>query len=56
MNPAFTYVHDNDAIDSEATYPYEGVDGECRYVASGNVTSTKGYATIENGKYIIVSD
>ncbi|XP_023310809.1 cathepsin L1-like [Anoplophora glabripennis] len=49
MNPAFTYVHNQDGIDSETSYPYEAVDGKCRYTVSGNVTSTRGYATIENG-------
>ncbi|KAJ8984252.1 hypothetical protein NQ317_007484 [Molorchus minor] len=49
MNPSFTYVHDNDGIDSESIYPYEAQDGSCRYLSSGNVTSTMGYSTIENG-------
>ncbi|KAJ8934794.1 hypothetical protein NQ318_002350 [Aromia moschata] len=49
MTPSFTYVHDNDGIDSEEAYPYEGTDGECRYNVNANVTSTKGYAVIENG-------
>ncbi|KAJ8918904.1 hypothetical protein NQ315_016806 [Exocentrus adspersus] len=49
MNPAFTYVHNQDSIDSETAYPYEAENGRCRYEASGNVTTTRGYATIENG-------
>lgn len=49
MTAAFTYIHNRDGIDSENFYPYEGDDGECRYDVLGNVTSAKGYATIENG-------
>ncbi|KAJ8967122.1 hypothetical protein NQ314_003074 [Rhamnusium bicolor] len=49
MNAAFTYVHNNDGIDSEESYPYQGRDLPCRYITSANVTSTKGYAIIERG-------
>ncbi|KAJ8934795.1 hypothetical protein NQ318_002351 [Aromia moschata] len=43
-----SHEHNNIGCSGEA-YPYEEADGECRYNVSGNVTSTKGYAVIENG-------
>ncbi|KAJ8935479.1 hypothetical protein NQ314_012771 [Rhamnusium bicolor] len=49
MNVAFEYVHNNDGIDSEEHYPYEGKNGTCRYEVSANVTSTKGYGNIATG-------
>jgi len=32
---AFRYVINNTGIDSEANYPYKGVDGKCNYTAAG---------------------
>ncbi|KAJ8965289.1 hypothetical protein NQ317_002001 [Molorchus minor] len=49
MIPAFEYVNVNDGIDSEEQYPYEGHNGVCRYNVSTNVTSLKGYSSIERG-------
>ncbi|KAJ8951499.1 hypothetical protein NQ318_000195 [Aromia moschata] len=49
MNPSFEYVHDNDGIDSEEAYPYQNVDRDSCLYQKYNVTSTKGYVTIEQG-------
>ncbi|RNA42782.1 cathepsin L1-like [Brachionus plicatilis] len=31
MNAAFIYIRDNNGINTEESYPYEGIDGECRF-------------------------
>ncbi|KAJ8984257.1 hypothetical protein NQ317_007489 [Molorchus minor] len=49
MTYAYEYVHENDGIDTETSYPYEGEDGRCRYQVDGNVTSTNGYVYIAEG-------
>lgn len=50
MAPAFAYIYDNDGIDGEKAYPYEAVDGACRYDVSANVTSVRGYGLIKKSK------
>ncbi|XP_026139810.1 cathepsin S-like [Carassius auratus] len=43
MSSAFQYVIDNGGIDSESSYPYEGVQGQCRYNPSHAANCTKYY-------------
>lgn len=43
MTDGYAYVQLNDGIDSDSSYPYEAVDGECRYDASGKEGNTVGY-------------
>ena len=31
MENAFRYIQANGGIDNEASYPYEGYDGRCRF-------------------------
>ncbi|KAJ8962405.1 hypothetical protein NQ318_018389 [Aromia moschata] len=45
--PAFAYVKCNDGIDSEDAYPYIGLDNECAYNTSANVTSLNSYRSIK---------
>uniref|UniRef100_A0A2C9LKE9 Peptidase C1A papain C-terminal domain-containing protein n=1 Tax=Biomphalaria glabrata TaxID=6526 RepID=A0A2C9LKE9_BIOGL len=39
MNSAFTYIRDNNGINTEVSYPYEAVNGICRF-NSANVGAT----------------
>lgn len=42
MNPAFEYVKENDGVDSEASYPYEGKVGQCRFTPENVVATCTG--------------
>ncbi|XP_022082007.1 cathepsin L1-like [Acanthaster planci] len=41
MNGAFQYVHDNNGIDSESSYPYKARDGKCRFNPANVVATDK---------------
>jgi C1A family cysteine protease len=45
MNNAFKYWETN-AAETEASYPYKGVDGTCRYDASKGVVKVSDYKSI----------
>ncbi|XP_077867291.1 cathepsin L-like peptidase [Saccoglossus kowalevskii] len=49
MDQAFEYVKVNNGIDSEESYPYEGVDGDCRFKASDVAATCTGYTDVESG-------
>ncbi|KAK4268179.1 hypothetical protein QN277_024867 [Acacia crassicarpa] len=47
MDDAFTFIIKNNGINSEAHYPYKGVDGTCNVNEEGNhVASIKGYEDV----------
>ncbi|XP_072392909.1 uncharacterized protein [Diabrotica undecimpunctata] len=46
MDPAFEYVRDNNGVDSEKSYPYEGVNGECRFRREDVVATCTGFVDI----------
>nr|ACO14903.1 Cathepsin L precursor [Caligus clemensi] len=49
MDFAFTYIRDNKGIDTEASYPYEGIDGHCHYNPKNKGGSDIGFVDIKKG-------
>lgn len=49
MDNAFAYIRDNKGIDSEESYPYEGVQGECRYSKQAREGEDTGFVDIPSG-------
>jgi len=46
MNTSLEYVRDNKGIDTNASYPYTGIDGNCAYVPSGKGASIDSYVNV----------
>ncbi|XP_063534599.1 procathepsin L-like [Cydia strobilella] len=46
MNNAFQYIKDNGGINTEASYPYEANNGQCRYDPMNLGATNKGYVKI----------
>nr|QOV03076.1 cathepsin L5 [Dysdercus peruvianus] len=46
MDGGFDYIKQNKGIDSESSYPYEGVDRRCRYKKSNVAGTVSGYVDI----------
>jgi len=49
MDNAFQYIKENNGIDTEKTYPYEGEDDTCRYKPTDKGADDKGYIDIPTG-------
>lgn len=49
MDQAFAYIKDNKGIDTEESYPYEGVDGVCRFKRSTIGATCTGFVDIISG-------
>ncbi|TOF89230.1 hypothetical protein CGJ15_24675 [Vibrio parahaemolyticus] len=47
MVAAFDYIRDNDGIVTEASYPYEAVDGRCRFNANNVAATVTGSVKIQ---------
>ncbi|KAI4874694.1 hypothetical protein NFI96_021607 [Prochilodus magdalenae] len=50
MNQAFEYVKENGGLDTEQSYPYEGVDGKCRYNPATVGATCTGFVDITKGE------
>jgi cathepsin L len=46
---AFAYIEENGGIDSEEEYPYEMMEGQCRYNASSKVATISGFVALPQG-------
>eukprot|EP00914_Ancora_sagittata_P018237 GHVO01036051.1.p1 GENE.GHVO01036051.1~~GHVO01036051.1.p1 ORF type:complete len:351 (+),score=53.34 GHVO01036051.1:138-1190(+) len=49
MDYAFKYIQVNDGDDTEESYPYEGVDGECRFKKDFVGATVTGYTDLPKG-------
>lgn len=49
MDQAFTYIKENGGIDTEEAYPYEAMDGECRYNKTTKGATDIGFEDVESG-------
>jgi len=46
MDQAFTYIKENNGIDTESSYPYEAVDNQCRFKAADVGATDTGFTDI----------
>lgn len=49
MDDAFQYIKDNDGIDTEASYPYQAVDGTCHFKSAKIGATDIGFSDIPSG-------
>lgn len=49
MDQGFEYIKNNSGIDTEKSYPYKGVDGECKFNASNIGATLSSYVDVESG-------
>lgn len=49
MDNAFQYIIANNGIDTEASYPYQGVQGNCQFQAQNTGASIKSYSDVNSG-------
>ncbi|XP_044263713.1 procathepsin L-like [Tribolium madens] len=56
MTDAFTYVEQTGGIDSEASYPYHGVNEKCHFMSDKVAAKLKGYAYLTGPDENILAD
>lgn len=49
MDQAFTYIKKNGGIDTEASYPYTGTDGTCKFVQNKVAAKVTGFVDVKSG-------
>ena len=49
MDQAFEYIKENEGIDKETGYPYEGIDNTCRFKRSEVGATDSGFVDIKSG-------
>jgi cathepsin L len=49
MDNAFQYIKDNGGIDTETSYPYEGIDDTCHFVKKNVGATDRGFVDIPQG-------
>lgn len=49
MDFAFQYIQKNHGVDTEASYPYEGKEGRCRYKPQNEGATDTGFVDIPQG-------
>ncbi|KAI9576862.1 cathepsin L [Glossina fuscipes] len=49
MDNAFRYIKDNGGVDTEKSYPYEGIDDSCHFVRAAVGATDTGYFDIPEG-------
>ncbi|XP_020827355.1 cathepsin L2-like [Phascolarctos cinereus] len=55
MDSAFEYVMLNGGIDTEESYPYEAMDGDCRYQPENAGANVTGFVDIPSGQEMILT-
>ncbi|TRY90438.1 hypothetical protein DNTS_018930 [Danionella cerebrum] len=56
MSGAFQYVIDNGGIDSDASYPYKGMQGQCAYDPSQRAANCTSYKFVPNGNEEVLKE
>ncbi|KAG7271643.1 hypothetical protein CRUP_033967 [Coryphaenoides rupestris] len=54
MDQAFRYVMVNQGIDSEAAYPYQAADGQCKYNVASRAANCSGYGVLPVGSEVML--
>lgn len=49
MDDAFQYIIDNKGIDTEASYPYQAVQGKCRFNPANVAATLTGFQDVPSG-------